>query len=841
MSNRIFNCNTCNDNSPITFVANDETVPLYYGIPSQNIISLNSDGSFNDGFIYGGGFNGAVKTIEIQTDGKILVGGDFTIYDGIGSNSIIRLNSDGSFDTTFNIGTGFNDVVHAIKIQSDGKILVGGSFTTYNGTSASRIIRLNPDGIVDTTFDYGSGFDGAVFTIGLFSDSELFVGGGFLNYNGNSSAKIIRLFSDGSVDNSFFVGSGFDSTVFDIVYYGSTEMLVGGAFTTYDGNPYNFIIRLGYGGGVLPYNSGNPGPNGVVFSIGISVSYVYLGGDFTEYNGNISNRIVSLNFAGEFISGLGDGFNSTVLNLNTQEYGKIFVSGDFQTFNGIPAKGIIKLNDDSTVDTTFDVDTGFDGVVNLVQIKSDQTLLVGGGSFANYQPTVINGLIKLNNSGTYNNSLKYKIGFNKAVRTISPQNDGKLIVGGEFQFFDGVQVNSVTRLNSDGTIDDTFNTGTGFNGDVFTSVIQSDNKILIGGGFTEYDGNPSYGIVRIDTDGTYDSTFTIGSGFNNIVRIITTQSDGKILVGGDFDVYIGNGSKYIVRINTDGTYDPTFAIGGGFNDNVYTIALQSNGKILIGGGFTDYNGTPTNRIIRLNSNGSIDGTFLYGNGFDAEVNTIVIQSDGKILVGGAFTDYDGIPINNIIRLNSNGSIDNTFITGVGFGGKVYTMTIQSDGKILVGGGFTSYDNVGSNFIIRLNSDGSVDPSFVYGDGFNDEVFSIELLSGNDIIVGGVFTSYPLKSGVFQLVEGNCVSIDSYDIVSRNPVEKFFSFGPFDSCTECTTPDDSPGTESIICLTCDDPESVTSTTVPHGVYLDERGRAIAQINTVGMGGFNGLNN
>ena len=112
---------------------------------------------------------------------------------------------------------------------------------------------------------------------------------------------------------------------------------------------------------------------------------------------------------------------------------------------------------------------------------------------------------------------------------------------------------------------------------------------------------------------------------------------------------------------SDGSIDGTFVYGSGFDFPVYTIAIQSDNKILVGGNFSDYSGTGANRIIRLNTNGSIDGTFNYGSGFDDSVNTIAIQSDNKILVGGVFTDYSGTGANKIIRLNSDGSIDGTFV------------------------------------------------------------------------------------------------------------------------------------------------------------------------------------
>ncbi|MEY3470750.1 MAG: hypothetical protein RLZZ223_100, partial [Candidatus Parcubacteria bacterium] len=208
-----------------------------------------------------------------------------------------------------------------------------------------------------------------------------------------------------------------------------------------------------------------------------------------------------------------------------------------------------------------------------------------------------------------------------------------------------------------------------------------------------------------------------------------------------FTSYQGVGANFIIRLNSDGSRDTSFNVGTGFNNTVNTLTLQSDGKILVGGGFTSYQGVEANRIIRLNSDGSRDTSFNMGTGFSNYVDTLALQSDGKILVGGQFTSYQGVGANYIIRLNSDGSRDTSFNMGTGFSNYVDTLALQSDGKILVGGWFTSYQGVGANYIIRLNSDGSRDTSFNLGTGFNDSIASLALQSDGKILVGGYFTNY----------------------------------------------------------------------------------------------------
>jgi uncharacterized delta-60 repeat protein len=353
--------------------------------------------------------------------------------------------------------------------------------------------------------------------------------------------------------------------------------------------------------------------------------------------------------------------------------------------------------------------------------------------------------------GDIDTSFVYGAGFNNTVQSIATQSDGKiLVIGGGFDrgftSYDGTPANRIIRLNTDGSVDNTFVYGAGFNNPVQSIATQSDGKILVGGGFTSYDGTGANCIIRLNANGSVDNTFVYGAGFNNPVQSIATQSDGKILVGGGFTSYDGTGANCIIRLNANGSVDNTFVYGTGFNSNVISVVVQSDGKILVCGNFTSYDGTGANRIIRLNANGSVDNTFVYGTGFSGTLESITIQSDGKIMVGGDFTSYNGTTTNRIIRLNSDGSVDNTFVTGTGFDSPltgVLSISLQSDGKILVGGGFANYNGTSANGIVRLNTDGSADETFATGTGFDSigVVTKIGVQSDGKIMVGGYFTSY----------------------------------------------------------------------------------------------------
>ncbi len=197
---------------------------------------------------------------------------------------------------------------------------------------------------------------------------------------------------------------------------------------------------------------------------------------------------------------------------------------------------------------------------------------------------------------------------------------------------------------------------------------------------------------------------------------------------------MNNSTNKIGRLNTDGTIDSTFDVGTGFNNTVFGITVQPNGKILVVGSFTNYNGITANRIIRLNSNGSIDPTFIISAGANATVNSATLQTDGKIVIVGDFVTYNGTSTNRIARLNADGSIDPTFVSP-GANSIVYSCAVQPDGKIVVVGNFTLLAGNPRNRIVRLNTNGSIDANLTTGTGAN---YAIKSICFRDSIMPFVF-------------------------------------------------------------------------------------------------------
>jgi uncharacterized delta-60 repeat protein len=303
-----------------------------------------------------------------------------------------------------------------------------------------------------------------------------------------------------------------------------------------------------------------------------------------------------------------------------------------------------------------------------------------------------------------------------------------------------------SSASTPGFLDSSLNQGTGIAGapTINAIAVQSDGKILVGGTFTSYNGTGRVNLVRINSDGTIDSTFSIGTGFNGVVTAIFPLANGKIIVGGGFTLYNGSGRGGIVRLNSDGTLDGSFGTSTGANGVVSTIAQQSTGDLLLGGTFTTYEGTAQNNVARaFLSNGLNDGAMLTsgGTGGTGAVNAIVVLPTDNFIVAGAFTSWEGSGRNRIAKaFAGNGNNDATF-GSTGANNTVSALALQPDGKIVLGGAFGTYEGTARNRLARANSDGTIDLSFSPGVGPNSGVNTIALLPDGKFLVGGNFTLY----------------------------------------------------------------------------------------------------
>jgi uncharacterized delta-60 repeat protein len=690
----------------------------------------------------GDGANGQLQATIIQPDGKIIIGGHLNSYNGIARSGIARLNADGSLDGSFDPGTGA--FMTSALLLVDEKIIIGGGFSEFNGTPRNGIARLNGDGSLDLSFDPGTGANNWVFSIAVAPDGKIVIGGSFTSYDGIARNHIARLNEDGSPDASFDPGAGANDRINSLAVQADGKVIIGGAFTSYNGSVHNHIARLNADGSLDTGFDPGSGCSEWVYSLILQPDgRIIIGGSFTSYDGVVRNHIARLNADGSLDTAFnpGSGADGAVITTALEPDGKIILGGYFDSYNGTGRHGVARLNDEGSLDTSFDPGSGADTPFSAA-IQNDGKIILAG-MFGSYNGTHCGRVVRVNTDGGFDTGFNLGTGASDIVNSIIVQPDGKIIIGGYFSWFNGSGCGHIARLNMDGSLDTSFDTGAGANGPISCIALQPDGKIIVGGGFTEFNGIPHYCLARLNADGSLDTGFGTGAGPDGWVMSAVLQDDGKIIVAGGFWNYDGIPRSYIARTNADGSLDTSFDPGTGATNWIRSASLQPDGKIVIAGDFYSYNGTSRYYVARVNSDGGLDASFDAGTGPSSQLFSAAIQPDGKVIIGGSFNNVGGIPFSGIARLNGDGSLDTSFDPGTGTGqdNGVRATTLQPDGKILIGGDFTSYDGLLRNYIARVNTDGSLDNSFEPGSGANEEIVTMALQANGAVIIGGAFTGY----------------------------------------------------------------------------------------------------
>ena len=327
---------------------------------------------------------------------------------------------------------------------------------------------------------------------------------------------------------------------------------------------------------------------------------------------------------------------------------KILIGGMFTQFGEGPHQGIARLQPDGALDETFTATT--EGYVHALALQPDAKLLIAG-EFLRVNGQACHRIARLNPDGSLDESFTLNVGVGQDIRAVLVQPDGHILVGGHFNSVAGRRQNGVARFNSDGSRDGTFRPETGTTAFVWALALQPDGKVLAVGSFETFNRKPCCRLARLESDGTVDAGFDTGSGADGSVFAVALQADGKIVVGGDFNRIHQAERNRIARLNPDGSVDMSFNPGAGPNTGIRCIARQPDGKFLIGGVFTSVDGVPRNRIARLKPDGSLDSDFDPGEGASEVVRWVVPQADGKVVIVGGFSGFDGSPCVRLARLH----------------------------------------------------------------------------------------------------------------------------------------------------------------------------------------------
>ena len=779
----------------------------------NRLARLNANGTLDSEFYPN--FGGNVVAIALAPDGDVMVGGQFTSVWGRGTITtqrpyVARLNPDGSLDTGFTASA--NSTVAAFAFQPDGKVILGGYFTAIQsrglatGALRNRLARVGADGTLDTTFQVDA--EGRPLVSLVQPDGKVVIGGSFTTVGGLTRSYLARLNPDGSVDASYAPAAP-NGRVLSIARQADGKLIIAGTFTLIGTTARSYLARLNTDGSLdTTYNTN---PNGQVGALVLQADgKVLIGGNFTSLN-HIVTTITPGAAVGTTTATTADGSATTTTTVSTSG-GVTTTDKSTNYFRGYLAR----LNTDGTVDT---FNPGASSTVSSIVLQSDGKILLAG-AFTAFTPssgsssTSQSFIARLKADGTLDNAFTPLV--NARATTLVLQSDGKIIVGGQFTLFQppgdtsttvngvvtstAITRNRLIRLNADGTLDAAYAPNV-IDGVVLALALQSDGRLVVGGSFKgiQSAGDATWTLrkyaARLGTDGKLDLTFNLdlSEANGNRVDSLALQSivtagvtEQKILLGGSFVSLAPIGApavipaNHYVRINANGTLDRAFnpGTGGSSGGSIAAMALQSDGKIVAVGAFADIGGTRTTNVARFNAEGAADTTFAssldadgpiaavlhrsdtapvatQGNGLawlnrDGSLRTafapsvrltgtiraVVTQPDGRVLLGGSFTNPAGTTGSHLVRIAADGTLDTSFSPAPNAG--VTAITLQPDGKILVAGSFSAIAGATRNFIARLNANGTLDTAF--DPNASAQVNAIVLQADGKIVLGGAFTT-----------------------------------------------------------------------------------------------------
>lgn len=673
-----------------------------------------------------------VSAIVIQPDGKILIAGNFNSYNRQLVSRVVRLNADATLDTTFNSPT-FEAGVYPNKmiLQADGKITLRGynMVLTSQPQSVKQLIRLNADGTLDSTFNYNGEI---VVEIAIDASGRILCSGNFPQNNINR--KMIRLNTDGSEDSSF--------------HYAAESV---SRFATQN-NKVIIYIHVGSQAFVKRLNEDGTADTSFTMAnlngFGVTKFIVQPDGKILVLDA-LNLRRLNENGGGD------SGFTPTnfppeTRTMDLSDDGRITVAIASNSLQ----QQVLRFLPNGLADSSFT--TYNSNNLNTLAVQSDGGVIIGDSYLGGSGTTIPNNFSRLLPNGMLDTTFNSGgIGFQNltpgAVRAIAVQPDGKVLIGGKFDSVNEASRFKMARLNTDSTLDLSFQIDTGGTGNSFTQihaiyniVLQADGKIIISGSFIYMvNGEEERNVVRLNPNGTIDSTFNLNIRIDDVFSCcnagtnrIALLSNGKLLVGTSRNS-VSSTLPIPLKLNADGTRDTSFNSTVLSTQNlaqIHDLAIQPDGKIIIGGRH-ETAGITKSFLMRLNPDGSLDTTFQIREITNKVVNALSPLSNGKILLVEGDSAFQPVQA-DVLRLNSDGSIDSSFDAGTGVNGKINALLLLPTGKMFVGGKFTTFNGQPRQNLAQLNADGSLNATLY---NLDNEVLSLAADSDGRVLVGGIFT------------------------------------------------------------------------------------------------------
>ncbi len=681
----------------------------------------NVDTTFNAGSVQGGVFMPYVSSITVLTSGQLLMAGNFDQVGGVTRNWLARLNANGGVDANFNAALGSSAQVSAVAVLPDGRLMVGGTFWSIGGLSRNNLARLHADGSGDASFDPGAGPSGAVYALALQPDGRTLLAGGFTEVDGVPRRRVARLLGDQSapvivtqpVSRTAAVGDTVRFTLqavgFAPLAYrwqkGNTPIvgatnptLVRANLQTADAGSYSVLVSNSLGTvtsavavlTVRDLPQVTEQPQGQCFVAGADISLHVTATASTPMSYQWWR---DRGWSSGPVTGA---TNTTLLLTNLQEESRCWVVVSCTHGAVTSAVAELVIPRAGGLDPTCNARTGVSDRVYALALQPDGRILVGG-LFSSVSGMPRENLARLLTNGALDASFGLESGADGAVNALTVHADGAVLVGGQFAKLHGVAQSHFGRIHPDNCVGAGFNPG--FSGAITAIALQDNGKVITGGLYSDIAGDYGRaGLARFTAEGELDSSF---SPWLRMVNSLAFAPEGGFAAGG----YAGqaqNQVAYVTRCDSEGDAWPGFSAPAIQGRSVGTIALQSDGKIILGGSFTNVGGRAITNLARLNTDGTVDASFPLLLRLGQDVCCVAVQADDRILVGGRFSSIGGMARQNFARLQADGRVDLDYQAHVNE--RVCAIALQPDGHAVIGGDFTEVNGEPRGGVARLFCD-----------------------------------------------------------------------------------------------------------------------------------------
>jgi hypothetical protein len=459
----------------------------YRGQTAKNVAKIDLvTGVLDVAFNQATGFDGTIFKMQAGLD-SLYVLGQFANYRGVAAQRLAKIDLiSGDLDLTFTQPTGFLSISYGLKLYEN-SLYVGGAITTYRGTAVEGLIKIDAlTGDLDTTFSQQTGFGNTVSVIeAIPSENKLYVGGSFTTYRGTKAKGLVKINkTTGEIDELFLNNANIGS-VSDIVYNAGSIYVAGGP---------GGITKLDATTGMIDVTyTQTPGFSFNTKSLAIANNALYVGGRMTSYNGTALQSVAKIDLltgALDTTFTLASGFNHWVEAI-ASDGTSLYVGGYFSLYRGVAARRLAKIDlTTGALDNTFTQATGFNGEITALLIKDND--IYAGGSFWTYRGTSVAALAKLNKfNGNMDTTFSQATGFPPGFPLYSiVENNGSIYIGGAFYRYRGIDRPALVKIDStSGDLDQNFSNEVGYDSRV--NSVFTDGLHLYTGGLFNYFSNHS--------------------------------------------------------------------------------------------------------------------------------------------------------------------------------------------------------------------------------------------------------------------------------------------------------------------------------------------------------------